>query len=145
MLSPIDSAPASRAPWLAASMIPGPPPVMIANPASPSCRAVSRASTQAGSSSGRRAEPNSDTPLVTPDSARNPVSSSCSISSSRSASLRSEATVAVSAPSSSSSKVRGSRPSALVIPARLEGDPAPEDRAGLGPTVHDGSRTRAAR
>ena len=40
MSSPIEGTPASRAPRLAASMIPGPPPVMIAKPASPSSRAA---------------------------------------------------------------------------------------------------------
>ena len=44
MFSPIEGAPASFAPRLAASMIPGPPPVMIASPLSPTRRAVSRAS-----------------------------------------------------------------------------------------------------
>ena len=39
MLSPTESTPASRAPRLAASMIPGPPPVITASPASPSARA----------------------------------------------------------------------------------------------------------
>ena len=58
MLSPIDCAPDSLAPRLAASMIPGPPPVMIAKPASPSSRAVSRASAYSGWSArrARRAE-----------------------------------------------------------------------------------------
>ena len=44
MFSPIDSAPASRAPRLAASIAPGPPPVMTAKPAAPSRRPTSRAS-----------------------------------------------------------------------------------------------------
>ena len=44
MLRPIEGAPASFAPRFAASMIPGPPPVMIARPLSPTRRAVSRAS-----------------------------------------------------------------------------------------------------
>ena len=43
MFRPIDSAPASFAPRLAASMRPGPPPVMTAMPLSPTMRAVSRA------------------------------------------------------------------------------------------------------
>src|SRR6184192_2189634 len=40
MLQPIDLPPPSTAPWFAASMIPGPPPVMIANPSSASARAL---------------------------------------------------------------------------------------------------------
>ena len=43
MLQPSDSPPASRAPRLAASMMPGPPPVMTANPARASCDPTSRA------------------------------------------------------------------------------------------------------
>ncbi len=61
MLQPIDSAPASRAPRLAASMIPGPPPVMIPKPASPISRAVSLACAYCGWSDGTRAEPNTVT------------------------------------------------------------------------------------
>ena len=41
MLHPTDVAAAALAPLLAASMIPGPPPVMIDKPASPRRRAVS--------------------------------------------------------------------------------------------------------
>jgi hypothetical protein len=44
MFSPIEQAPASRAPRFAASMIPGPPPVITAKPRSPSRRPTSRAS-----------------------------------------------------------------------------------------------------
>ena len=52
MSSPIDGTPASRAPRLPASMIPGPPPVMIEKPARPSAAAVSRAFAYIGSSRG---------------------------------------------------------------------------------------------
>ena len=44
MFSPTEHAPTSCAPRFAASMIPGPPPVMTANPRSPSRRPTSRAS-----------------------------------------------------------------------------------------------------
>ena len=43
-------------------MTPGPPPVMIVNPASPSSRAVSRAVAYTGSLSGSRAEPKMEIP-----------------------------------------------------------------------------------
>ena len=76
MLSPIESAPASRAPRLAASMAPGPPPVMTARPASPTMRAVSRASAYSGSSGGVRAEPKNDAAGPTWASASKPIWSS---------------------------------------------------------------------
>ncbi len=41
MLQPMETPPASRAPRLAASMMPGPPPVMTAKPAFDSSAAVS--------------------------------------------------------------------------------------------------------
>jgi hypothetical protein len=43
MLQPMESPPPSFAPRLAASMIPGPPPVMIANPSFANIREVSYA------------------------------------------------------------------------------------------------------
>src|ERR671914_428270 len=75
MPSPIDSAPASRAPRLAASITPGPPPVMTAIPSSPIMRAVSRARAYSGSSGGVRAEPKKDAAAPTCASARKPSSS----------------------------------------------------------------------
>ena len=41
MPRPTEVPPASRAPWLAASIAPGPPPVITANPASASLRPTS--------------------------------------------------------------------------------------------------------
>ena len=73
MLSPIESAPASRAPRLAASMMPGPPPVMTAKPGLADVRAVSRASSYSGSSGGVRAEPKTETAGPTWASASKPV------------------------------------------------------------------------
>ena len=63
MLQPIDMPPASRAPLLAASMIPGPPPVMIAKPARACRRATSSAMRYCGSSGATRAEPKTVTAL----------------------------------------------------------------------------------
>ena len=59
-------------------MIPGPPPVMIEKPASPSSREVSRARAYSGWSGGVRAEPNTDTAAPTWPSASKPVRSSSS-------------------------------------------------------------------
>src|SRR6266540_6948213 len=58
MLHPIENPPPSWQPRLAASMTPGPPPVMTANPASASCRPTVRAVSYIGSSRPILAEPN---------------------------------------------------------------------------------------
>ncbi len=63
MLHPTDATPARRAPRLAASIIPGPPPVMIEKPASPRRRAVSTHAWYAASSGRVRAEPKIETPV----------------------------------------------------------------------------------
>ena len=76
MFRPIDSAFASRAPLLAASIAPGPPPVMIAIPASPTIRAVSRASLYSGSSDEVRAEPKNEAAAPTCARASKPISTS---------------------------------------------------------------------
>ena len=88
MSRPIEGTPASTAPRLAASMIPGPPPVMIAKPASPSRRAASRARSYSGWSGGVRAEPKIETALPTWASAAKPMASSSSMRSMRFASSR---------------------------------------------------------
>ena len=109
MFRPIDSAPASWAPRLAASMTPGPPPVMIVNPASPSSRAVSRAAAYTGSLSGSRAEPKIEIPAVTWASASNAVPISWPIAATRSGSLSSVRITGACEASSSSSGVNGGR------------------------------------
>ena len=109
MSSPIDGTPASRAPRLPASMIPGPPPVMIENPARPSAAAVARAVAYIGSSREVRAEPKIETALPTCASRSKPVRSSSSIRCTRSASSSWETIAGESASSSSSSDVVGGR------------------------------------
>src|ERR671914_1016140 len=109
MPSPIDNAPASRAPRLAASITPGRPPVMTAIPSSPIMRAVSRARAYSGSSGGVRAEPKKDAAAPTCASARKPSSSSSRMRSIRAASVRVERSASSSAPISSSSRVSGTR------------------------------------
>ena len=86
MSRPIDGTPASRAPRLPASMIPGPPPVMIEKPARPSAAAVSRAFAYIGSSRGVRAEPKIETALPTCARRSKPSRSSSSIRRRRAAS-----------------------------------------------------------
>ena len=65
MLQPIDRPPPRRAPLLPASIMPGPAPVMIANPASASSFAVSTARSYVGSSGPIRADPKMVTALST--------------------------------------------------------------------------------
>ena len=109
MFRPIEWAPLSRAPRFAAAMMPGPPPVMIAKPASPSVRATVRASSYSGWSSGVRAEPKIETAAPTLASASKPIASSASIRWRRAVSDWVETIERSSAPSSSSSRVAGRR------------------------------------
>src|SRR3546814_16920802 len=66
MVRPIDNAPASRAPRLAASITPGPPPVITSKPAQPRASAPARDAAYSSVSETDRAQPISDTALVTP-------------------------------------------------------------------------------
>ena len=88
MLQPIDGAPAILAPLFAASMIPGPAPVMIAKPASPRRRAVSCAAPYCGSSGPVRAEPKIATPLLSSASTSKPSMNSLMIRRTRHGSVR---------------------------------------------------------
>src|SRR6516165_3399141 len=83
MLQPMDRPLASRAPRLAASMIPGPPPVMMAKPLLASRRARSRADSYIGSSSFVRAEPKMAMPAPTSARASKPCTNSPMIRSTR--------------------------------------------------------------
>ncbi len=109
MFSPMESAFASRAPRLAASIAPGPPPVMIAMPDSPTIRAVSRASLYSGSSGGVRAEPKNEAAAPTWARASKPISTSSWIRSKRAASVSVDTTAASCAAMISSSRVAGMR------------------------------------
>ena len=90
-------------------MIPGPPPVMIENPARPSTAAVSRAFAYIASVRGVRAEPKIETAGPTCESAAKPCRSSSSIRFVRASSSSCETIAAVSASSSSSSADVGGR------------------------------------
>src|SRR6185437_4414402 len=72
MLQPIDRPCPMRAPLLPASMMPGPAPVMIANPTSANNRAVSFAAAYCGSSGPTRADPNKVTAFSTVASVSKP-------------------------------------------------------------------------
>ena len=76
MLHPIDGAPAARAPRFAASMMPGPPPVMIANPASPRRRVVVIHAVYCGSAGRSRADPKTETAGPNWESASKPSTNS---------------------------------------------------------------------
>ena len=99
------AAAASRAPLFAASMIPGPAPVMIANPASASSRDVSCAASYCGSSGPVRAEPKIETPFSTSASVSKPSMNSHMMRSTRHGSVRVKSTREVGEPSSFSSSV----------------------------------------
>ena len=87
MFSPTDVEPPSLAPRFAASMIPGPPPVMIAMPSSLSSRATARASSYCGSPSGTRADPKIETAQPRSSKSAKPRSNSRPIRCRRSTSL----------------------------------------------------------
>src|SRR5215472_13871385 len=70
MPRPTETPPASAAPLFAASMIPGPPPVMTAYPAPLSAAAISSASSYCGVPGSVRAEPKTETAM--PSSASSP-------------------------------------------------------------------------
>jgi len=76
MLQPIDWPPPSLAPLFAASMMPGPAPVMIEKPSTASKRATSTAAAYCGSSGWVRAEPKSETPFSMCASLSNPSTNS---------------------------------------------------------------------
>src|SRR5881394_1289284 len=86
MLRPTESPPASAAPRLAASIKPGPPPVMTVNPSCARQAAVSRQSSYQRWSSGTRAEPKIETPSSMSRSASKPRSTSAWIRSRRTSS-----------------------------------------------------------
>ena len=97
MLRPTDAASASWAPRFAASIIPGPPPVITAKPASPMARPVARAISYASVSRSVLADPNTHTAGPISRRRSNPSESSRCIRSSRSTSSRWERTAALSA------------------------------------------------
>jgi hypothetical protein len=83
MPSPTLTPPASLAPLLAASMTPGPPPVITANPASASLRPASSATAYDGFSGLVRAEPKTLIAGPSSASAPNPSTNSAWIRSTR--------------------------------------------------------------
>ena len=110
MLSPTEVAPASRAPRLAASISPGPPPVITANPASPIARPISRARAYSGSLGrrARRAE-DADRGADLAPAPRSPGAAPSRPAPAARSSVRVEATAGVSAQMISSPRVAGSR------------------------------------
>src|SRR5579862_4181045 len=109
MLHPTECPPPSRHPLLAASMMPGPAPVMIENPERASSFAVSSAARYCGSSGPVLAEPKTDTPLSIPASVSNPSINSLMILSTRQGSVRVKSTCGPATWRSFSSSVIGGR------------------------------------
>src|SRR5712691_6537694 len=87
MLRPTESPRPSRAPMFAASIVPGPPPVMMAKPRRASSAARARAASYIGSGGRTRAEPKKVTAGPTVASASNPATNSAWIRSTRQGSL----------------------------------------------------------
>src|SRR4051794_16860655 len=83
MLQPIENPPTSWQPRFAASIIPGPPPVITAKPASATLRPIVCASSYIGSPGGVRAEPKIVTAGPTEASASKPSTNSARIRSAR--------------------------------------------------------------
>src|ERR1700736_98076 len=104
ILRPTDSPRPSRAPLLAASIVPGPPPVMIAKPRRASSAASWRAASYIGSGGRTRAEPKKVTAGPTVASASKPATNSAWIRSTRQGSLSRNS----GAPSGRSSSLRSS-------------------------------------
>src|SRR6202171_1585004 len=104
MFRPTESPRPSRAPRLAASIVPGPPPVMMAKPRRASSAARARAASYIGSGGRTRAEPKKVTAGPTVASASKPATNSAWIRSTRQGSLSRNS----GAPSGRSSSLRSS-------------------------------------
>src|SRR5439155_19839789 len=136
--APIDTPPASRAPLLQASMMPGPTPVMTAYPARASPAAVVSAAAYIGSPGFVRADPNIDTASPTSAKASKPATNSDVIRWIRHGSVWMNA--ASWRPSSRSSSVgrwRGSLASDIA-PERYRTTPGPRSPEGVRTAVPAG-------
>src|SRR5439155_26268503 len=125
MLRPTDSPRPSRAPILAASIVPGPPPVMTAKPRRASSAARARAASYIGSGGRTRAEPKKVTAGPSVASASKPATNSAWIRSTRQGSLSRNS----GAPSGRSSSLRSSicrsTPRRTIPPVRRSPDSSP--------------------
>src|ERR1700694_2932272 len=131
MFRPTESPPPSRAPRLAASIVPGPPPVMTAKPRRASSAARARAASHIGSAGGRRPEPKKVTPGPRVASASKPATNSAWIRSTRQGSLSRNS----GAPSGRSSSLRSSfsrsTPRRTIPPVSRSPDSSPIDSLTL--------------
>src|SRR5205807_8686958 len=125
MFRPTDNPRPSRAPRLAASMVPGPPPVMIAKVRRDSSAARARAASYIGSGGRTRAEPKKVTAGPSVASASKPATNSAWILSTRQGSLSRNS----GAPSGRSSSLRSSicrsTPRRTMPPVRRSLDSSP--------------------
>src|SRR2546428_8547194 len=125
MLRPTDRPRPSRAPRLAASMVPGPPPVITAKPRRASSAARARAASYIGAGGRTRADPKKVTAGPTVASASKPATNSAWIRSTRQGSLSRNS----GAPSGRSSSLRSSiwrsTPRRPIPPVRRSLDSSP--------------------
>src|ERR1700674_3235272 len=118
MLRPTESPRPSRAPILAASMVPGPPPVMMAKPRRASSAAKARAASYIGSGGRTRAEPKNVTAGPTVASASKPATNSAWIRSTRQGSLSRNSGALSGRSSSWRSSIFRSTPRRTIPPVR---------------------------
>ena len=125
MFRPTESPRPSRAPRLAASIRPGPPPVMMAKPRRASSADSARAASYIGSGGRTRAEPKNVTagPIVA--SASKPATNSAWIRSTRQGSLSRNSGAPSGRSSSLRSSIRRSTPRRTIPPVRRSLDSSP--------------------
>src|SRR5712691_2540406 len=125
MFRPTDSPRPSRAPLLAASIVPGPPPVMMAKPRRASSAARPRAASYMGSGGRTRAEPKKVTAGPSVASASKPATNSAWILSTRQGSLSRNSGVPSGRSRSLRSSICRSTPRRTIPPVRRSLDSSP--------------------
>src|SRR5438045_1955636 len=137
MFKPTESPRPSRAPLLAASIVPGPPPVMTAKPRRASSAERARAASYIGSGGRTRAEPKKVTagPIVA--SASKPATNSAWIRSTRQGSLSRNSGGSCGRSSSLRSSICRSTPRRTIPPVRRSLDSSPMASLTLTAGSHD--------
>src|SRR6266480_7715556 len=125
MFRPTESPRPSRPPLLAASMVPGPPPVMMAKPRRASSAARARAASYIGSGGRTRAEPKKVTAGPSVASASKPATNSALIRSTRQGSLSRNSGGSCGRSSSLRSSICRSTPRRTIPPVRRSLDSSP--------------------
>src|SRR5260370_4857683 len=125
MFNPTERPRPSRAPMLAASIVPGPPPVMMPKPRRASSAASARAASYIGSGGRTRAEPKKVTAGPTAASASKPATNSAWIRSTRQGSLSRNSGGPPGRSSSLRSSICRSTPRRTIPPVRRSPDSSP--------------------